>query len=385
MRLLIASTNYRLAADLAADYSSVEVAGVVASYTDLLAAVRATPADRPVDVVLLDGSLESLADRDARLDLPAAVAAVREARAGIRAVALLRDDAVLDGLRQSGAEVFVEFDTKRAAANLATYLGLAVKAETAKVIAVVGLQGGAGRTFVAERLADALATDPDVPKRRDGRGGVLLVELDLQHATLAFEDAFPTAAYDHGRRTLARLLADAAPLGDDAITAVSGAILAADDTRRGYDLLLAPHGFREVDTLYRTWPDLGELRDRVRAVLAVLARSYSVIVLDTGNDLFLDPLPALAIAEATAVCAVVAPSTSGRSAVLGLRALLGDLLAVHRSRLVINRVTPANRELAGEIRDRLAGPLPVADIVPEPAGDARIWKSLASTLRRIED
>lgn len=337
MRIAFALSNLTLPKDLSEGYANIEIDAVYSSYTDTVAGlgkVADEQLDR-VDVVLLADDLTAPIDRSAGLTLVAAIEAIREARPKIRVVVVSKRAADDDQLAKLGVERFVEHDPRASAINLATLLKIPAKSEIAKIIAVAGHQGGAGRTTLAQAIADGLS---DYVNRNTSRGGVLLWELDLEHPTLAFEQEIDLLAGDHGRRTIARLLNQAPIRGDEDFPLIRESIVPREKSKLSYDVLLAPFGIREVMAMYQAYPNLVDLRERLAMIMTVLSRHYQAIVLDLPTSMIGDPATIVALQNASHIVTVATPSPAGLRSINTMRVIAGDMHIEGKTKLVLNRV-----------------------------------------------
>lgn len=367
MRIIFATNDLRLPADLTAGFAEVEITGVFGSYAEVLVAVSSAPSHAVIECVILAADLDSPRDREAKLDLEAVLERLRSLPGGHRLVVTTALAQPIAAVQRFGAEQFISLDPTRSAANLAALLGLTSRSEVAKIIAVTGLQGGAGRTTLAQAMAASLGAHIE---SRPGRGGVLLWELDLKHPTIAFNQEIDLVSAHHGRRTVARLLNADLVEGDDGMRIINSAILSNDTTHLGYDLLLAPHGLREVLALYQAYPNLIELYNRLSKILEILSRHYQVLILDTGTDIVGDPGPAVALSHATAVCVVATASPAGLSSVMGMRVPISDRHISDRSRLVINRVRRDDAAYQRYMQTQAGEVIPLLAIIPDGAPEA---------------
>lgn len=380
MRLLLATHNYRLAADLVSAYADVNIVAVSASYAEAIeAAEEAARRGLPIDAAIIDERLDAARDIDLEIELGTAISRIRAAAPASRVIVSTPSVAPIPEATDQGAELFVEHDPERVAANLAAKLSLLVKSDAATLIAVVGLEGGAGRSSVAANLASAIGEM--LPKRADA--GVLLWEGDLKHATYAYTvGSFDPSLTESGRRTIRRLINS--DLSSASITEIKQAIIAKERiSHLGYDLLLAPYGIREVVGMYQSYTDLHELGAQLRTILELCRRSYSAVVIDTGTDFISDPMPALALSSADAIVVVASPSAGGLSNVRNMQEVLSDLHAVPRSFLVLNRT--GGRTADGDKYQRLIeeegrNGLAVTARVPEGNDNPRVWNDLAVRL-----
>jgi Flp pilus assembly CpaE family ATPase len=366
MRFIFATPNLALPNELAEKYAGVEISGVVTTYSDLVNSVRsAVERDREIpDIAVISDSIETAADRALGFDLAGTLSALRAARAGIRLIVVSRSATENEAVKRFGASLFVEHDPKRSAANLAELLDLAAKTDVARIIAVAGLQGGAGRTTVAQAIAQGLA---ETAERSGARGGVLLWEMDLLHPTIGFDQDIDVVSAHHGQRTFARLINGAPIKGDEDMPTIRESILMKDVTRLDYDLLLAPQGLREVLAVFQAYPSLLDLRERIAMTLQVLSRHYQAIVCDLGTNVVGDPANAVVLPAASAVAVVATPCAAGLSSVAGMRVILGDLRAESKSRLVINRIRRSDTDYTGFLQRAAEGAMETTALINEGA------------------
>ena len=373
MRLLFASANYQLPADLAAKYAEVEIVGILPTFEAVVTLAETEQAERPIDVVVLDALLDT-----PDLGLLTAIERLRAISADLRVVVLVRGTTQLDQVASAGGEPFLTTDPDAAAANLAQVIGLASKGDVALVIAVTGLQGGAGRTYLAQGLASALAER--FPRRRNERSGVLLWEVDMAHPSIAFDAAFPVASTDHGHRTIVQILDADAPKGVVSLKTVEPSIIREDETRLGYDVLLAPYGIRETLALYATNDSIDDLARRLTGVLEAVMRGYAVIICDTGVDPF-DPGTALALGRASSIVTVATPSPAGLRSLFGMRAIVSDMRATARAKVVINRAdSRSDGAYTGYAREIAEGIGELVAVLNEDAASTDTWRKLADKL-----
>lgn len=381
MRILFATNNLRLPADLSAGYADLEIAGVVSSLSEALAAVRGAPKYAPIEAVILDAELNSPRDHEEKLTLEDALVALRKESDELRLVVTTDSAEPIEAVQRVGAQQFISYDQTRSAANLAAMLGLISRSKAATIIAVVGLQGGAGRTTFAQVIASALA---ERTENTNGRGGVLLWEMDLKHPTIAFDQEIDLVTAHHGRRTIAKLL-NAGPItGDESMPIIASSIISTNQSRLGYDLLLAPHGLREVMAIYQAYPQLLELRQRMAKILSVVSRHYQIVVLDTGTDLLSDPGASVALASASAIAVLATPSPAGLSSVMAMRTIIRDLHASKRSRLIINRVRRDDVNYLNYCQQAAGDVLPLLGVIPEGA-PLTAFAALAPKLLELRD
>jgi cellulose biosynthesis protein BcsQ len=381
MRILFASTNWRMATDLASGYAEVDIVAIVSSYGQALATVEESLRVARVETIIIDARLDSLTDEVAGMNLVTFLAGLHQLDPELRIVVVSRNPGLLDEINQVGVELHIAHEVERAAANLARQLGLAPKSEVAIIFAITGLQGGAGRTFVARNLAGVLA-DRFERKKPGDPGGVLLWELDLKHPTLAFDAAFPSVTLDHGRRTIAAVLSGPPPRGDRAMERIMPGIIPGEETKFGYDVLLAPHGIREVESIYRTNPDLDDLRFRLDTILEALSRQYSAIVIDLGTDLIGDPGPRVAIARANVIAIVASPIPAGLSSVMAMRQIVSDLKISAKTRLVLNTGLRHDPAYIPFLREQAEGVIDLAlQLPPDPS--TNVWRELAVKLLEL--
>jgi cellulose biosynthesis protein BcsQ len=378
MRILFASSNWRIANDLSVGYAGVQIAGIVTSFGQALSAVRESLATERVEVLVAEARLEASSDEVAGLSLPNFLDQLHKIDPNLRIVVVAHTLQALDEISQVGVELHVEHDKEHAAASLAQTLGLAPKSEVSAIIAVTGLQGGAGRTFVARKLAEVMA-DKFEHKRPEERGGVLLWEGDIKHPTLAFDAGFPTATLDNGRRTIAALLNSRTPRGERAMSEIASSIVGGEETKLGFDVLLAPHGIREVEALYRAYPDMDELRIRYESILEVLSRYYQAIVIDLGTDLLWDPMPRVALSRADAVALVASPCPSGLSSVMAFKEIVRDYKMQNRIRLILNTGIRHDPNYIGYLREHAEGTIELA-VLLKTDPDANVWRELTLKL-----
>jgi MinD-like ATPase involved in chromosome partitioning or flagellar assembly len=336
MRFAFAVSDLRLPADLASVYDDVELAGAFSAWTDLVGAVRAA-GEEPIDVAVLDRELTSGRDRTAGLDLEATLAALRAVSPRLRIVVVARGDLDPAMLARHEAESFLDLDTTTSARNLGKLLGLVDRSAVAKVLMVSGYQGGTGKTTMSRYVATELASRM-AGKALPGRRGVLLWELDLAHPTLAFDREFDLLGTDGGRRTISRIL-NAGPLKvPDDLAKLEASVVARTDSGLPYDVLLAPHGAREVMSVMQAYgDDLVALRDRLRSVLELAKRMYTFIVIDTGTDYISHPGAQIGLESADALCLMSTPTAAGLSALLSLEVIIGDRGLTDRTRVFLNR------------------------------------------------
>lgn len=341
MRLMFATTNLSMPRDLAKGYAGVEVIGVHTSYGGLLRSMlreNASAAIAMPDALVLSDDLRNAADRGGGLTVEVVVAALRRAYPNLRIILVGRTSRIEEQAIRLGAERFIEQDERASAVNLAAMLRISAKSEVARIIAITGHQGGAGRTTIAQGIAEGLA---DLVSTSASRGGVLLWELDLEHPTLGFNQEVDLISADHGRRTISRILNGDPIEGDEDLPRIRESIVSKEKSRLDYDVLLAPHGIREVMALYQSYPHLIDLRERLDSIMGVLARHYQAIVVDLGTNLIGDPGAAVALRDASHIVTVATPSASGLRSVMTMRAIITDLHAEERSKLVLNRTKRA--------------------------------------------
>jgi len=338
MRLIFATANLSMPRDLAKGYAGVDIVGIHSTYGGLLqATIRAddsvVPGANP-DVVVLSDDLHDVGDLEAGYTSETVIGRLRIAYPELRIVLVGKNARVDEKAISLGVEHFIEHDERAAAVNLAAMLHISAKSEVARIIAISGHQGGAGRTAVAQGVAEGLA---EMVAVHTTRGGVLLWELDLEHPTLGFSQEVDLVGVDHGRRTIARLLNGPPVEGDEDIPRIRDSIVSRDKSHLSYDVLLAPHGIREVMALYQAYPELIDLRRRLDSILDVLSRYYQAIVIDLGVNLIGDPAASVALRAASSIVIVATPCAAGLRSIMTMRAIISDLHAEERSKLVINR------------------------------------------------
>jgi MinD-like ATPase involved in chromosome partitioning or flagellar assembly len=338
----------------------------------------------PVEVAILEARLVSPIDTENRLTLNKAIAELRTINPRLHIVISTPSPMAASEFDGHEVDVLVEIEQKRAATNLATHLGLSLFEDVGVILALTGLQGGVGRSYIARNLAQVYAQA--FPAGRDGKGGVLLWEMDLHHPTIGFLRNFTPAILDHGRRTIAGLLnADTTLLegsNESAMSAISPYIISSNENPVGCDVLLAPHGLRETIAIYQAYPDLPELQRRLGAILEIVSRHYKVIVLDTGYDLFADPGATLALDRADVVVPVVAPGPAGLSAVMGLGVLIGDKSLRSRTQLIFNTGVRNENDYQSYMRDEAAKTMS-DPIVLGSDPDYKVWRELADRLLKM--
>jgi MinD-like ATPase involved in chromosome partitioning or flagellar assembly len=336
MRFAFAVSNLRLPADLAATYDDVTVAGAFAAWSDLVTAVTTAHADEPVEVAVLDRDLVASRDRVAGLDLAGALAAIRTAAPKIRLVVVARGELDASLLSAHEALGFLDLDPVLSARNLGKLLGLVDQSAVAKVIMVSGYQGGTGKTTMSRFVAAELAAR--YPASAGKRSPVLFWELDLAHPTLAFDREVDLLGTEGGRRTISRIL-NAGPIKiPDDQPKLDASVVSAASSGAKYDVLLAPHGAREVMAVMQAYnDDLVALRDRLRAILELAKRTYRYIVIDTGTDYISHPGAQVALESADAICLMSTPTAAGLSALASLEVIIGDRGLFDRTRVFLNR------------------------------------------------
>jgi len=354
MRILFVTETPTVAAQIAENYGGVEIVGVVRSYSDgVRIASGAASGGHPVEVLVAMDSISDPIDRAAGYDLGRLIGSVKSTNASSRLVVLSLSGELTTAAADLGATMLRITDRGPVDSAIAELLALAPKSEIARVITVTGLQGGAGRTTIAQMLAFSLGE-----KRRPGTKGVLLWEIDLKHPTLGFQIEVDLVSAHHGRRTIAGLL-NGEPINrsDDPRVIAPYIIPAESGSKLPYDVLLAPHGIREVMNFFKSNRDLNDLAERLRVIIEIARRAYAYIIIDTGTDFFYDPAPAVAIGAADAVCIVATPCAAGLSSVTAARHLIGDLRRLDSTRLVLNRLSgdPANRRYTAEIAPAAGG------------------------------
>jgi hypothetical protein len=353
MRILFATNTPRIPSELAANYAGVQIAGILPSYSAAIATTKdAKRTDQEINTVILDARLFSALDKSLNLDLTTTIKNLHEIDPKIKIVVSANSPTWLEGIGDSDIETFVEPDPLRVTINLATHLGLSLKTELAVVVAIISLQGGTGRTYIARNLATAfeeglsIGEARDENRRRDGgtKRRALLLELNLHHPTLGYLQNFSPMTLDMGHKTIAGLLNIGASDEDNAenfeefsIESIDPYIINAGDNPIGCDLLLAPHGLMETIALYQANPNLEDLQFRLGKILDVLVRSYQVVVIDTGYDLLTDPGATLAIDRASSIVATASSCAAGLSNIAGLSIIIGQKNLSRKSLLVVNQ------------------------------------------------
>lgn len=337
MRFAFAVTDLRLPADLTGIHDGIEMGGAFSSWTDLIASVANSLNDNPVDVAVLDAALGANRDRQADLSLEGALTALRATGTTLRVIVVSTTE--LDGamLARHRAEAFLNTDPSTSARTLGKLLGLVDARSVAKVVMVSGYQGGTGKSTMSRYVATELArrTADAIPT---GRKGVLLWELDLAHPTLAFDQSVDLLGTEGGRRTVSRILNAGALRVPEDTAKLEQSIVPASESGFPVDVLLAPHGAREVMAVMQSYgDDLIALRDRLRTVLELAKRMYSYIVIDTGTDYISHPGAQIALESADAICLMSTPTAAGLSALLSLEVIIGDRGLRDRTRVFLNR------------------------------------------------
>lgn len=336
MRFAFAVSNLRLPADLAATYDDVVVAGAFSAWTDLVAAVAHAPEDEPIDVVVLDRDLTASRDRATNLDLAGALSAIHTSAPKLRIVVVARNELDASLLSAYEAVGFLDLDPMLSARNLGKLLGLVDQSAVAKVIMVSGYQGGTGKTTMSRFVAAELAAR--YPAQPGKRSPVLFWELDLAHPTLAFDREIDLLGTEGGKRTISRILNMGPIKVPDDQAKLDSSVVSAASSGAKYDVLLAPHGAREVMALMQSYnDDLVALRDRLRAILELAKRSYRYIVIDTGTDYISHPGAQVALESADAICLMSTPTAAGLSALASLEVIIGDRGLFERTRVFLNR------------------------------------------------
>jgi MinD-like ATPase involved in chromosome partitioning or flagellar assembly len=381
MRILFGTPNIRLVHDIVTQYADVELAGVVGSWSECFDLIASAPDGHRIETVIVDAKLDSPLDRANGFSLYAALERFRTLAPELRIIVVTDSAEPIDGVDRVGAEQFIVHEPERAAGNLAALLRLAAKGETAKIIAIAGFQGGAGRTTIAQAIAANMSGL--VEPRQGGRGGTLLWELDLKHPTIAYNQDVDLVTSHHGRRTIAKLINDAPIKGDDGIAKLMSAVVSGEAVGLPNDLLLAPHGIREVLGLFQAYDRLREWRERLAAILATVSRVYQVAVLDLSTDPFTDPGTQLAFEHATAIAVVAAPSPAGLSSVLAMREIIRDIHAEDRTRLILNRIRRGDAEYARLCVAAAQGAMSVIAQIPEDSLTDQVARQLAEHLFNI--
>lgn len=383
MRILFATSDLRLPADLVAGYASVDVTGVLSSFAEAIDSIAAATQQNPIDTVVLSAELTAGRDRAAGMDLAEALMALRSANTSIRIIVATSTAEPLPGVQAAGAEQFIAHDRDRAASNLAALLNLVAKGEIAKIIVFAGLQGGAGRTTLAQAIGASITELLD-QDRGSGRGGVLVWEMDLGHPTIAYDQDVDLITGSHGKQTIARLLNSTPVEGEEGMATITQSIIRSESSRLPYDLLLAPYGIREVVGILQSYPKLLELRTRMARILEIVSRHYRVIVLDVSANPYNDPGTQVALSAATAICVVATPSPAGLSSVLGMKNILADIHAQDRSRLVLNRIRrdPVDASYAKLCESQVRDTIEMIAQIPEGASPD-VFPRIAARLLEI--
>lgn len=381
MRMLFALESPAIPAAIAEKYGDVEVVGTVRSYSDAIRITQGTPTGQPIEVLIASDAIADAGDRNANITIDRLLMTVKSANPSARLVILSARGELSAAAADMGAIAVQVADPTRASDSIGEVLNLAPRAEIARVITVAGLQGGAGRTTVARMLAEAFG---ERFRPRPGQKGVLLWEMDFKHPTLAYGIGIDAiGATDDGRRTIAGLLNAEAVERDADARVIAPFIVGADASKRPYDILIAPHGIRSVIGFYKSNGRLSEMRERIRALMEVVRRSYAAVIIDTGTDFFYDPGPAVAIGAADAICLVATPCAGGVSSVHAARQIIGDFRALERTRLVVNRVTSAGPQAPyiDEMRNA-AGGIPLSAPVLREGGhiEASPFREIASNI-----
>jgi cellulose biosynthesis protein BcsQ len=379
MRILFATDNLEVAADLARGYAGVDVVGVIGSLSEALFAIKSMPGRAPIETVVVSGTLKSIVDTEKGVTLKNALRTMRN-QPGLRVVVVVPSADMFEEIEAAGAQRFVEYDRNKSAAILAQMLHLAAKTESAKIVTVAGVQGGAGRTEAAKGIAAVLGGK--YGKLPNGQSSVMLWELDLKHATLAFDiDSDISVGSDSGRRTISRLLNQDPLHGTEPISSISSAIIPASVSHLEYDVMLAPQGYREVISFYRSTADLNILREQLRHILTIMRHHYRAIVIDVGTDLHADPGPSVALSEANAIVVMATPCPGGDHCIVEMRDIAEDMHWNDRTLFVVNRITKTDGNyLKHMIGGRLSGRDNDVFRIEEGAIGPRTWQSLIAKL-----
>ena len=336
MRILIATHNYAFVEDLHGNYADVDIWAAVGSFTEALNALERNAGG--IDTVVLDAWLSSEADAIAHQTIAKTLHDLREHYPEMRIAVLSAGGTTLPDIDEVGAEhVIISSGEKRAGA-LANKLGLIPAEKSARIIAVTGLEGGAGRTTVAMGIAASAAERAG--RRPNGGSSVVLCEMDIRRPTsIGYDmDHQTSMIVENGRQTIARLLGAPPFLGDTMISSLHSAIVTANLSRRPYDTLLAPYGMLEIDAALGHEISTTALTQRLGDIITALSATYRVVVLDLPNDPVIDPTMMLGIRRAHAWVVVATASRSGLASVVALSGPLRALGIIEKTKLVLNRM-----------------------------------------------
>ena len=336
MRILIATRNFAFVEDLSENYADVDIWAAVGSFSEALNALER--ANGGVDTVVLDSWLSSEADAIARQTIEKTLRDLRERYPEMRIAVLSAGGVTLPEVDEVGADHIIIGAGERRAGTLANKLGLIPAEKSARIIAVTGLEGGAGRTTVAMGLAAAAADRAG--KQQGGGSNVCLCEFDVRRPTsIGYDmDHQTTMIVDSGRRTIARLLGTAPFLGDTMAASLKSAVVTANLSGRQYDTLLAPFGMLEIDTVLGHEISTKALTERLNDIVTALASTYRVVVLDLPNDPVIDPTMMLGIRRAHALVVVATPTRSGLASLVAIAPPLREIGVIGKAKFVLNRI-----------------------------------------------
>ena len=377
MRIVFATTNYALVDDLVRQYAGVEIGGILGAYSDAIGITSRSSEYEAIDCVVLDEHLASPRDDSSNLTIRSALAALRTISPSPRLVVL----STISGNEQEymllGALNVIVSASESSASNLAEVLDIEKKADTARLYAIAGIQGGAGRTRIAKGVATALAATA-------GRGKVLLWEADIfRPSTLAYDLESPANVVgDGGRKTVARLIGDVPFPVADRVEALRRAVVTPEASHYPHDTLYAPYSMREILAVHGGEIDIQRLTESLTHILAAAQNTYRYVVADIGTNLILDPTPALLLRAADRIVLVVTPTAGGLSSALAYRDIFSDLHITDRSGVVFNR-TGSDQSYMLAIKKALGSDIRMFGRIGENADNDTAFATLASRLEKI--
>jgi MinD-like ATPase involved in chromosome partitioning or flagellar assembly len=374
MRILLATNNLNMAAELGEVFADVDIAAVVSSYTDLLDSVRRDlAADMAgVEAIIFSDALDSARDRraDPVMTLERAILEARELLPTTSLVLISSFGSVSlnpEIIAQASLKlVTLESGSLRGSA-LPEILDLRARDQVAQIFTLTGLQGGAGRTTMAVNLAALLGS---MEQYRMGDRGVLLWDLSLRNGSVA--QMLGISPADRQLRSISSLLAAEDP---GSVETIARNILSNKTTRLDFDVLLAPDGLREVLAFFRSNDRLNQAQQRLTAVLRGLRQMYRAIIIDTDTDLLTTRLPVMAMAEADRITVVGSASPSGIGSLQVMADVLADAGWGNKSAIILNR-HPGREADARQVADALdipvLGDLGLSNVFPTAERDQRL-------------
>ena len=300
MRIIFASTAFSQAAELSSFFADVEIVAVCNSFTDLLRVLREereaheSGHREPVDAILLAENLDHKLDREGDggepLTLMRTIEQIRLIGPAELILVVNFSSTTLpdEDLRRFNIRPVIGDQVRIEGSPIQRYLDLRKIEGVSSIVVFAGLKGGVGRTTLALNYAASCVKD----ETRSTEEQVLLWDMDF-HAS-----------------TLRAILPDNAPLDLGIDDALNSASLEWEDVRRyiypssqsrlGFDILFAPEGVRDTIAFFQTNAGVRLLASKIARLLNEARLRYRTIVCDLGTDLFVSPLPAIALNQGVA-------------------------------------------------------------------------------------